>query len=407
MSCILALFLCVLAVDAGQPRSSVSKWHRFLDLAPPTGMLQDPDGIAIEPDHGPGEWKGRKDDPAPTQSRGGKRQAEDVNKVRQRKTLQYEEQEEAESHEEIGMSRRGYLPVSSEESQGTILCGLIAMLIPAVVLCASSCWRAHHQTQMPTPSFLLVLGEKRTMHLIIIPVLASITTMTMTWLNYKWYQHSLDTPLPETYYVSQAINFRRVEPWSAWLARWSIWFLVVFGVVEFKGEILPWELMWLPLMWAMALLSVIASGIHQYDVNKSYEKPVWGIGGGERLLIHVVCAIFAFVVCWLESVMFWWPNKTLHICYGGLVVVFILMPWESVKITIEWVILAAHLLIVWYRSPLVQLDVQRGTWRPWVGCCHCCCPFVEVSKGGTNWNPPVSTMSEKADVMGEPVRAGR
>jgi len=245
------------------------------------------------------------------------------------------------------------------------------------------------------------------MRLIIIPVLASITTMSMTWLSYKWYAHTLEIPIDETYYVSQVINFRRVEPWSAWLARWSIWFLVMFGVVEFKGEVLPWELMWLPLMWGMALVSVIASGIHQYDVEHAYETTVWGIGGDERLFIHSVCAVFAFFVCWLESVMLWWPSRALHTCYGFLVVTFIVLPWESVKIAIEWMILGGHLWIVWYRSPMVQQEVQRGIWKPWVGCCHCCCPFVEVSPGGSNWCPPVDTIRNEADIIGEPVAVGK
>jgi len=398
MSRILALFSFFLVVNAGPSRYAALSWHRLMNLAPRTEL--DPTEM-VKPEHGSGEWSGIGGDSAPTPSQGGEARAETVAKGGERSVEQNQEKEKADRWK-AHVSRRGYLPMSTEESQGAILCVLIGSLVLPTLLLASSCWKAHHQTQMPTPPFLHVLGEKRTMRLIIIPLVAGITTMSMTWLNYKWYQHALGVPMNETYYVSQVLNFRRVEPWSAWLARWSIWVLVLCGTLEFKGEVLPWEVMWLPLLCGMALLSAMAIGIHQYDVEHSYESPVWGVGGEERVFLHAVCAVFAYCLCWLESVMFWWPNKLLHVGYGILMVVWIRMPWENVKIFIEWAVLAGHLLIVWHKAPRVQLEVQQGTWKPWLGSCHCCCPFIEVLPGGTNWCPPNSVPKDAA-IIGEPV----
>lgn len=300
---------------------------------------------------------------------------------------------------------RGYAPASPETTQFVILCVLCVVLIPPLVLMCSSCHKARTNMPIRSHNLLIIMGEKRTMRLLILPTLACITTMTMTWLNYKWYAEELGLPLDETYYVSQVINFRRVEPWSAWLARWSIWFLVIFAAVEWKGEVLPWDVMWLPLTWGIALTLVISSGIHQYDIRKSYEAPVWGIPGGFRFLIHMISAFFAFFVCWLETVFFWWPNRYVHAVYGFLVFAFIFpMKPEVVTIFFEWVILLAHFIIVWWRAPTVNSQTLMGTWRPWVGCCTFCCPHLEVDRTGTNCCPPAHPQSsDKFNIVGPPV----
>lgn len=299
----------------------------------------------------------------------------------------------------------GYSPASEETTQFVILCFLIVVLIPPLILTCSSCYTAQTNRPVPSHRILSIMGEKRTMRLLILPTLACITTMTMTWLNYQWYSEELGLPLDETYYVSQVINFRRVEPWSAWIARWSIWFLVIFAAVEWKGEVLPWEVMWLPLTWGICLALTIASGVHQYDIRQSYEAPVWGIPGEIRLLIHVICAFFAFFVCWLETVFFWWPNRIVHGVYGFLVFGFIFphKP-EAVTIFMEWVILMAHFILVWWRAPIVDSQIQTGTWKPWIGCCGVCCPNLAADNSGTNWCPPAPPPSvDKFNLVGVPV----
>jgi hypothetical protein len=304
----------------------------------------------------------------------------------------------------VGDAYHGYAPATEATIQEVILCGVVLVLVGPIILIVSSCYTAHFKMQLFTHEFLHVLAEKRTMCLLILPILACITTLTMTWLDYKWYRESIGLPLDEGFLVSHSVNFQRVEPYSAWLARWGIWVLVIFGAVEYKLTILPWEVAWLPLTWGIALLLVIVSGIHQFDATGYYHATVWGIPGFGRQAIHIIFAQFAFFVCWFETVMFWWKSKALHIFYACLVLGF-LVTFDTYSIhtaAIEWAVLGCHFVVVWYREPIVRKEFEEGSWRPWVGCCGFCCPTIEADPEGTNCCPPVPPSIE-TEVVGPTV----
>merc|ERR1712217_219286 len=108
-------------------------------------------------------------------------------------------------------------------------------------------------------------------------------------------------------------------------------------------------------------------------------------------MVHIAAAFVAFFVCWIEAVCLWCPSRLFHVAYGTIVFGFFVvgvLQIEGLLEVVEWSILGAHLIAVWFNYTRVAEEIKNGTWRPWVGCCHCCCPGLAVADGG-NCCPPV------------------
>jgi len=207
--------------------------------------------------------------------------------------------------------------------------------------------------------FWYVVGEHRTMRLIIIPLLTGLTTLGMTWLNLE----ERGVPRDERgLLISECVNYQMPEPWGEWLARWVMWHFAIFSIVEYKVQHLPRALTWVPITWGVSVCFIIWSGFHQFDTTGSYCCAVLGVPGAARVWIHSGFALVAFHLCWFESVCLWWPSRTLHLCFGALVYIYIIyymlapvMFWQQlVAADLEWLVLVMHLVVVWARLPHVK-----------------------------------------------------
>merc|ERR1712012_746821 len=100
-------------------------------------------------------------------------------------------------------------------------------------------------------------------------------------------------------------------------------------------------------------------------------------------------------MCWIETVCIWCQSRLLHAAFGALVVAFALIgtsfPDLYVGEILVWSILVLHLVVVWQSYPCVSEEICQGTWKPWAGCCHCCCRSLEVNQGGGYCCPPAET----------------
>lgn len=250
--------------------------------------------------------------------------------------------------------------------------------------------------------------SRHTTRLIIIPFITSVTTLMMTYLEYeetpefhkyleeevrkKLASQGINATIDTTdmfwkidpardFLVSSCVNNPTPEAWSGFLARWVLWHLTTFFIVECKVEVLPRPVKWLPIVWGLTLLIVIWSGIHQFE-DFRYSKHY----GEQRMMIHILCAFTAFITCWIETVCIWCPSRLLHAAFATLVCAFALIGMQFPNLYVgeilEWSILVLHLVVVWYSYPRVSEEVRQGTWRPWVGCCHCCCRSLDTAQGG-------------------------
>merc|ERR1712232_1554636 len=119
------------------------------------------------------------------------------------------------------------------------------------------------------------------------------------------------------------------------------------------------------------------------------------ITGGEDLqIVHNVTALTAFFISWFETVMIWFPNRILHGVYAAVVVGFIMTQTQNdfevgdgntsnnyYEVIPQWTAILLNLIVAWANCPRVQREIEEGKWKPWLGCCHCCCPSVEVLDG--------------------------
>eukprot|EP00420_Gonyaulax_spinifera_P019223 CAMPEP_0197894814 /NCGR_PEP_ID=MMETSP1439-20131203/36028_1 /TAXON_ID=66791 /ORGANISM="Gonyaulax spinifera, Strain CCMP409" /LENGTH=285 /DNA_ID=CAMNT_0043515197 /DNA_START=171 /DNA_END=1026 /DNA_ORIENTATION=+ len=181
-----------------------------------------------------------------------------------------------------------------------------------------------------TPEFHKYLEDQLRKELEAQGINATIDTKDMFW--------KLDPA--RDFLVSSCVNNPTPEAWSGFVARWVLWHLTTFFIVECKVEILPRPLTWLPIMWGLTLLIVIWSGIHQFE-NFRYSKHY----GEQRQMTHIGCAFVAFITCWIETVCIWCPSRLLHAAFGALVVSFALVgmsfPELYVGEVLEWSILAS------------------------------------------------------------------
>lgn len=262
---------------------------------------------------------------------------------------------------------------------------------------------------------------KHTLRFLILPAVTSLTTIAMTVMQYEetpatheWLENKTRAfiwerlaeenltginmtfntaelfwrqPPASDLLISSCVNNPYPEEWSSWLARWTLWHLTVFFVVECKAELYPRCLKWLPMAWGLSLLLVIYSGFSQLEGDRGRYS---GKYGEVQSVIHSVFAVVAFIICWLEVVMFWCPSRVLHVAYGCLVFFFLCvggsLPW--IGEIAEWAIVVLHMGLIWYKYPFIQKQMQNGAWKPWVGCCHCCCSGLEVTQDGNNFCPP-------------------
>lgn len=265
-------------------------------------------------------------------------------------------------------------------------------------------WREHDVVKL--------LGAERTARMLIIPGATAAVTMTMTHWNYL----EFGVPVEDrTYYVSNAVNYPLPEAWGAWLARWYLWHVAILAMTEFKCQLLPREVQWVPLLWAFCFLVVIWSGIHQWDTVGTYCCEAFGVAGSRRFFIHAVAALATFCVSWWETVCLWWPDRTLHVLAGSITALFLL--WDRIGPEVvskfafnagvsllEVAIFLLNAAVVWTRAPLVKQQVGEGSWRPWVPCCHFCCPHLEMLPGSQDslcW-PPAQNSGE---LIGAPIGA--
>lgn len=260
---------------------------------------------------------------------------------------------------------------------------------------------------MTMKNIFLIFGEKRTVHLLIVPVITMLTTLQMTQSNYEWdYILNRSKGAKERgYQLSQIVNYDGKEPWGQWLGRYVLWHLTIFLIMEFKLEILPRELRWMPVAWGVALALVIYSGFHQlYGPYKP--EPEYGLADPRDYhlpppsmqILHIVAALFAFFMCWFESVMIWCNSKYLHIFYACDVFFFIftqLDPQGKTDVHLDyhefipqWTVIFLHVAVVWYNAPRVQREIQEGTFKGWYMCCHCCCPTLPARRGPNVLCPP-------------------
>jgi len=137
-----------------------------------------------------------------------------------------------------------------------------------------------------------------------------------------------------------------------------MWHLTFFGIVSLKHRRLPADLVWVAYFNLFAYLACMWTGFKSYD--GSYI-------GSWRQYSHWAASALIFIVWAVETPAVWWKERFVAIGYLVLVVVYIILflgaelkflpdtgipgfgrHWE---IPLEYVILGAHLLIVWYRLP--------------------------------------------------------
>lgn len=190
--------------------------------------------------------------------------------------------------------------------EGNHIVAIYVALVLAVSTCVLLRFFSHHATI-----------DKRTVRLLLLPAVTFVTAVSMTYFNYetigaiesettpphrlgspsqppragyyknvkeyaKWEMGASEEDLAmvvhhgdfyiwstdrtfRAYQLSQCINFWGPESWSAWVARWSMWHLTILLMVEFKCEVLPREVVHVPILWGLGLLFAMWSGLKQVD----------------------------------------------------------------------------------------------------------------------------------------------
>lgn len=265
-------------------------------------------------------------------------------------------------------------------------------------------------------AFARIISEKRTQSLLIFPFIACITTILMTRADYDRNEIPLNH---RRYLLSDGVNYHGQEDWAAWMARWTFWHLVVFYVVEFKLQLLPWDMMWVPLLWGSCLLVGIWCGMHQYE-KEAYTTPGLGLPPLVRENVHVFCGSLVSLISYWESSTLWWPSRRVHTFFSFVILAmltsYLFVNFAENYITnaifgvMEFLVVFLHLAIVWHKAPEVECAMAGGSYRPWVSMCGWCCPQFKLA-GGKIYRfmpPPGASISDKPldSLLGDSIKVG-
>lgn len=227
-----------------------------------------------------------------------------------------------------------------------------------------------------------ILSEERTVRLLVLPVGTFTIAATMTVLNTVTNEHEdVENEEEQSLFISNAMNNEYPEPWSAFIARYYLWHILVFSIVSFKKRALPPDLQWVPLLNGILILVTLWSGYRQSEVPVSRALMIW---------THRVFGLALVVEFWFETVTVWLRSQILNIVYASCMLIYVAtflsravltaslldtrIPFirDKVEIPIQWFMIVSHLILAWWKYPVVHAAMESGSWSPWLGACPCC-----------------------------------
>jgi len=214
----------------------------------------------------------------------------------------------------------------------------------------------------------------RTMQTVVLLIMPSVTLVITQGISIS--------EGSEFIFVSDALNVLK-EPWGSWALRYSLWNVTFFGLFYFKYKAFPTQIRWLAYFNLGVYLLTLWSGFTMDDPDAYM--------GSWRQYSHWVMSGVCFILFAVETPAIWWPETSVAVIYTATALVYIAcyllvevfdkipdtgIPYigSHVEIPFEYVILYAHFVIVWLRTPLIEKEGFKS------GPCSCCCSNLNGAK---------------------------